>query len=81
MEAVESRVPVDLGDGVVESEAGMDELILVPDSSANGVAIVRLLNAVVDGNDDRQQPGQDGQDLVGDDGVGVVRFLLSEGVD
>lgn len=59
----------------------MNKLVLVPDSAANGVAIVRLLDAVVNRDNDRQQPGEDGQDLVGDDGVGILGFLLGEGVD
>ena len=59
----------------------MDELILVPDSAANGEAIVRLLDAVVNRDDNRQQPGKNGQDLVSDDSIGIVGFLLGEGVD
>lgn len=59
----------------------MDELILVPDSAANGEAIVRLLDAVENRDDNRQQPGKNGQDLVSDDSIGIVGFLLGEGVD
>lgn len=73
--------PVDLGDSVVESEAGVDELVLVPDSAANSEAIVGLLDAVVNRDNDRQQPGENGQDLVCDDGIGIVGLLLGEGVD
>lgn len=73
--------PVNLGNGIVESEAGVDELVLVPDSAANGVAIMRFLDAVVNRDNDRQQPGEDGQDFVCDDGIGILGFLLGEGVD
>lgn len=48
---------------------------------ADGEAIVGLVQDVVDGDDERQQPGQDGEDLVGDDGIGAVGLPLGEGVD
>lgn len=48
---------------------------------ADGEAIVGLLENVIDGDDERQQPCQDGKDLVGDDGIRAMRLPLGEGVD
>jgi hypothetical protein len=42
---------------------------------------VRGVGDVVDGDDDGEQPAQDGEDLVGGDGHGRVRLPLGEGVD
>lgn len=67
--------------GEVESEAGQVEKILAWDGSAVLQIIGGRLDGVVDGDDNREKPCEQRQDLVGDDGVGAVRFLLGEGVD
>jgi hypothetical protein len=53
----------------------------VPDCPAVVFAIVRRLDGVVDGHNDRQQPARQRQHLVPDDRVGAVRVPLREGVD
>ena len=39
-----------------------------------------FVGGVVDGDDDGEEPGDEGEDLVGQDGVGAVRLPLGEGV-
>lgn len=36
---------------------------MVPDTLANGEAIARSVNGVVDGDDDREDPGEEREDL------------------
>jgi hypothetical protein len=73
-------VPEDGGDDRVEAESGRVSVVLAPDVSARVNAIVRSVEGVVEGDDDRQQPGQDGEDLVDSDGASAVAFPLAEGV-
>lgn len=56
------------------------EVVLVPDSLADGEAIVGFVDGVVDGDDDGQEPGEESEDLVGGDGPRRVRLALGEGV-
>lgn len=72
--------PVDVGKDTVHGERGRVEVVLIPDTLADGVAILGRVHIVVDGNDDGQKPGEEGQDLVGRDGHRAVRLALGEGV-
>ncbi len=56
-------------------------VVLVPDGAAMVAAIARGLDGVVDGDNDRQQPAEQRQDLVRRDRVGAVRLPPREGVD
>lgn len=56
------------------------EVVLVPDAAADGEAIVGLVDGVVDGGGDGQDPGEEGEDLVREDGAGGVRLALAKGV-
>jgi len=74
--------PVERDDQIVESEAGGIGVVHVPDPPEVGVAsMVRIVKGVVYRDDDGQQPCDDGQDLVGDDGASAVRISLGERVD
>jgi len=44
------------------------------------MAIVRFLDAVVDGDDDGEEPGEQSEDLVSQDRLGRVRLPPGEGV-
>jgi len=47
-----------------------------------GIAsMVGIVEGVVHRDDDGQEPGGDGQDLVGDDGASAVLVSLGEGVN
>jgi hypothetical protein len=74
------RNPEDVGNDAVHGEGARVESVLIPDAPAESEAIVRLVGGVVDRRDDGQDPGEDGEDLVGDDGVCAVRLPLGEGV-
>lgn len=56
------------------------QIVLVPYVPADMVAIMRLVNGIVDGDDDGQNPREQGQDFVCDDGAVAVRLPLAEGV-
>lgn len=62
------------------SKGGGVEVVLVPDALPDGEAIVRLVDGVVDGDDNGQDPGQKGQDLVGQHRAGGMGLLLAEGI-
>jgi hypothetical protein len=59
--------PVDGGDDWVESEAGWVAVVLVPDGPAVVFPVVRRLEGIVNGDDDREQPACKSEDLVPDD--------------
>lgn len=76
------RLPVQRNNHVVEREAGGVPIVHVPNPFFVGVgSIVGVVKHVVDRDDERQQPSEDSQDLVGDDRVLGVRVALGEGVD
>jgi hypothetical protein len=77
----EMHKPVDIGQGGVHGECAGVQVVLVPDAFADGEAIVRLVNGVVNGDDDRKHPSEDGEDLVDDDGLGRVSLSPAERVD
>jgi hypothetical protein len=64
--------PENVGNDTVHGEGAGVESVLIPNTPADSEAIVRLVGGVVDRSDDGQDPGEDGEDLVGDDGVGTV---------
>ena len=72
--------PEDIGDGAVHGEGTWVEVVLVPDAPADGEAIMGLVDGVVDRDDDRKEPGEDREDLVGDDRAGSMSLSLGEGV-
>lgn len=72
--------PVDVGKYGVDGESCRVEVVLVPDTLADGVAIGGRVDVVVDGDDDGKEPGEEGQDLVGGDGGSAVRLAPGEGV-
>jgi hypothetical protein len=78
-EPEDDEVYVD-NDGV-HGEAAGPKPILAPDGASVVDAIVGAVQDVVDGGGDGQQPGEDGQHLVGDDSALAVRVSLRERVD
>ncbi len=56
-------------------------VILFPDPASRPDAIVRAVEGIVEGDDEGQQPSEDSQDLVSDDGVLGVGIALGEGID
>lgn len=76
-----SFIPVDGGNDGVQSKSRVVGMVLTPDRSLVGLVIVGSVEGVVDAGDHRQQVGNDGQDLVGGNGSGVVGVSLGEGVD
>lgn len=66
---------------MVHSEGRVVVVILPPDLTPCPDAIVGAVERVVERDDDGEQPGGDGQDLVRDDRVLGVGFALGEGID
>lgn len=56
------------------------QIVLVPYAPADSEAIVRLVNGKVDADDDGQNPREQGQDLVREDGAAAVRLPPAERV-
>lgn len=77
----EEENPVDGGDGGIQGKGRAIQSIQVPEASANVVAIVRLVQGVVDGDDDRQDPSKECENLVGEDGPRRMILPLAEGVE
>lgn len=79
--------PVDAGQDGVELEGGGVGAVLAPDGS--GVAVVEMAvlttggsaEGVYDADDDQEEPGGDGQELVDAQASLAVGFALCEGVD
>lgn len=66
--------PVDGSDDWVQSESSAVHVVLLPDLSVSRVAIIGTVEGVIDGDNEGQDPGEKGEDLVGKDctiGVGV----------
>lgn len=75
-------LPVERDDQVVESEASGVSVVHVPDAPQVMVpSMARIVKGVIHRDDNGQQPSDDSQDLVGDDGAPAVRVSLGEGVD
>ena len=77
----DAYLPEDGGNNGVHGKGARVQIVLIPDALTDGEAIVRLLDGVVDRDDDRQGPGKQGEDLVGDELAGRVRLALAKGVD
>lgn len=75
-----ANLPVNISKDVVHGEGAGIQIVLVPYAPADMEAIVRLVNSIVDGDDDGQKPREQGQNLVCDDGAIAVRLPLTEGV-
>lgn len=73
-------IPVDGGDDGVQSESGAVHVVLLPDLSVSSVAIVRTVESIVNGDDQGQDPGNKGQNLVGEDRVVRVGVLFPKGI-
>lgn len=58
------NLPVDASDDVVHPERGVESIVLLPYLPTSPDAIMGLMEGVVDGDDDGQQPGDGSQDLV-----------------
>lgn len=72
--------PVDLGDDRVEAEGGFPSGVLAPDGSSSVVAILWTVEGVPDRDDDGENPGHEGEDLVSRDAAVAMALLLGEGV-
>ena len=73
-------VPENGGDDRVQTESSGVSVILMPDVSALEGTIVRSMEGVVEGDNDRQQPGQDGENLIEGNRAGAMALPLAEGV-
>lgn len=73
LEEVETG-PVDWSDDCVQGEGGWVSLVLTDDGTAEVVvlAIFWYGKGIVDAHNDHQKPADDGQDLVGQESLGVV---------
>ena len=72
----EENDPVDVGNDIVHGEGSRVQVVLVPNALTDGVAIVRGVDVVVDGDNEREGPGEKSKDLVGGDGRRAVRLAL-----
>lgn len=72
--------PVDGGDDRVQSESGAVHVVLLPDLSVSSVAVVRTVESIVNGDDQGQDPGNKGQNLVGEDRVVRVGVPFPKGI-
>jgi hypothetical protein len=68
------------GDDRVQGEGTWVKGVLVPNTLPNCVAIVRRVDGVVDGDDEREDPGNEGEGLVGSDGPRAVGFPFAKGI-
>lgn len=76
----EENDPIDLSNDGIHGESSWVQVVDVPDASSDAVAIVRFVNGVVDRDDDGEEPGEEGEDLEGDDGAVGMGIPLAEGV-
>jgi hypothetical protein len=72
--------PEDIRNDRVHCECRDIQVVHIPYSAADCEAILRLVGDVVDGADNGQEPGQDGENLVTRDRTRAMRFAPSEGV-
>lgn len=73
--------PVDGRNDRVQLKGCMPTLVLPPDGVVWVFAIVWGVEGVVDAGCDSEEPGDDGEDLVGPDGFGIVGIAAGKGVD
>lgn len=74
-------IPEDGSNDMIHSKGARVQIVLIPDTLADGEAIMRSVNGVVNRGDDGEEPGDGGEDLVGGEMAGRVRLALGEGVD
>jgi len=55
-------------------------VVLSPDSSTCQFVVLRSVESIIDAADHSNQPGDDGQDLVGPNGFGIMGLPLCERV-
>jgi len=73
--------PVDGGNDVVHAERREVVVILSPDRTAMVWAILRVVDCILEGDNHGQQPSDDCEHLVGDNGVLAMLVALRERVD
>jgi hypothetical protein len=72
--------PVDGSDDWVQSESSAVHMVLLPDLSVSRVAIIGTVEGVIDSDNKGQDPGNEGEDLVGKDCTVGVGVPLHEGI-
>lgn len=73
--------PVDGGDDWVQSESSAVHVVLLPDLSVSRVAIIiGTVEGVINSDNKGQDPGNEGEDLVGKDCTVGVRVPFHEGI-
>lgn len=72
--------PVDGSDDWVQSESSAVHVVLLPDLSVSRVAIIGTVEGVIDSDNEGQDPGNKGKDLVGKDCAVGVGVPLHEGI-
>ena len=73
--------PVDAGDDVVHAKSSVIVIVLAPYPPAVQSTIIGCIKSIVERDDQGQEPGDSGEDLVGDNGVLAVFVAFSERVD
>lgn len=75
-------IPVDGSDQAVQGKCGVVGTVLTPDGVTLVLSnIVWAVKSVVDGGDNNEEPREDGEDLVGPDGLRIVGVAFREWVD
>lgn len=75
-----ANVPVNIAEDGAHGKGGWVQVVLVPESAADGEAILGLVDNIVDGHNDGEEPSDNGQNLEGDNGATTVRLPAAEGV-
>ena len=73
--------PVDAGDDVVHAKSSVVMVVLAPYPPSVQGTVMRCMEGVVERDDQGQEPGDSGEDLVDDDGVLAMLVAFSERVD
>ena len=73
--------PVDAGDDVVHAKSSVIVIVLAPYPPAVQSTIIGCIESIVERDDQGQEPGDGGEDLVDDDGVLAMLVSLGERVD
>lgn len=79
-QAEKKKVPENVGNNTVHGKRSGIEIVLIPDATSDGMAIVGSMRSVIDGDDEGDEPSDEGQNLVGEDSLLGMRILLTEGV-
>lgn len=66
---------------MVHAEGGEVVVVLMPDGASVVGPIEGVVGGILEGNDNREQPGDNREHLEGDDGVLAVLIALGERVD